>query len=50
LDAIVGVGLMNQILAARHTGTSGVDWNQAMEVIRTLVFSPIVWFVSAAAL
>ena len=50
IGSIIGVGLMNQLLAPKHTGTSGVDWNQAVEVIKSLVFSPIIGFVCAAAL
>jgi PiT family inorganic phosphate transporter len=50
IGSIIGVGLMNQLLAPRHSGTSGVDWSQALEVIKSLVFSPIVGFICSAAL
>src|SRR5215475_9044430 len=32
IGSIIGVGLMNQIMAAGATGTSGVDWDQALSV------------------
>jgi PiT family inorganic phosphate transporter len=49
VGSIIGVGLMNQLLSAQ-SGTSGVDWNQALNVIKSLLFSPLVGFVLAAAL
>jgi inorganic phosphate transporter, PiT family len=50
IGSIIGVGLMNQIMAAGATGTSGVDWNQALGVGKSLLFSPLAGFVLAAAL
>jgi inorganic phosphate transporter, PiT family len=50
IGSIIGVGLMNQILEPKHTGTSGVDWSQAIGVIKSLVVSPIVGFVCSAVL
>jgi inorganic phosphate transporter, PiT family len=49
IGSIIGVGLMNQILAGSN-GTSGVDWNQALGVGKSLLFSPIAGFVLAAIL
>jgi inorganic phosphate transporter, PiT family len=49
IGSIIGVGLANQLMAVR-TGTSGVDWMQAVNVGRSLFLSPIIGFVCAAAL
>jgi len=49
VGSIIGVGIANQLMAA-HTGTSGVDWGQAANVGKTLLISPVVGFVCAAAL
>jgi PiT family inorganic phosphate transporter len=49
VGSIIGVGIMNQVLST-GSGTSGVDWNQALGVIKSLLFSPAVGFVLAAAL
>lgn len=50
VGAIMGVGLMNQILATHNTGTSGVDWRQALEVGKSLLFSPLIGFFASALL
>src|SRR5262249_56858379 len=34
IGSIIGVGLMNQTMAAGQSGTSGVDWGQALGVGR----------------
>jgi len=49
IGSIIGVGLMNQILHGA-SGTSGVDWNQALGVGKALLFSPVVGFVLSALL
>src|SRR5271157_561237 len=49
VGSIIGVGVANQLMNAT-TGTSGVDWEQAMKVFRALVISPLVGFVCAAIL
>jgi PiT family inorganic phosphate transporter len=49
IGSIIGVGLMNQLLS-KASGTSGVDWGQALNVIKSLLFSPVVGFVLAAGL
>jgi inorganic phosphate transporter, PiT family len=49
VGSIIGVGVANQLLNPR-TGTSGVDWEQGMKVLRALFFSPMVGFTVAAAL
>lgn len=50
IGSILGVGLMNQYMAARQQGVSGVDWGQAIEVAKSLLFSPLVGFVCSALL
>jgi PiT family inorganic phosphate transporter len=49
VGSIIGVGLANQLLNP-HTGTSGVDWEQATKVFKVLLISPIVGFGCAALL
>jgi PiT family inorganic phosphate transporter len=49
IGSIIGVGLMNQLLAG-SSGTSGVDWGQALGVIKSLLFSPACGFILAAGL
>jgi inorganic phosphate transporter, PiT family len=50
IGSIIGVGLANQLMSPAGSGTSGVDWAQAMGVFRALLFSPIVGFVASALL
>jgi len=50
IGSIIGVGLMNQIMASAQSGTSGVDWDQALSVGKSLLFSPLAGFVLAALL
>jgi inorganic phosphate transporter, PiT family len=38
IGSIIGVGLMNQLMAANGSGTSGVDWDQALGVGKSLLF------------
>ena len=47
--SIIGVGLANQLMSV-HSGTSGVDWEQATKVFKVLLVSPIVGFGCAALL
>jgi PiT family inorganic phosphate transporter len=49
IGSIIGVGVMNALLRGRD-GTSGVDWDQALSVGKTLLVSPIVGFVGSALL
>ena len=49
IGSIIGVGLMNQLMAD-SSGTSGVDWSQALGIGKSLLLSPIVGFVAAALL
>ncbi|HUA81632.1 MAG TPA: inorganic phosphate transporter [Dyella sp.] len=49
IGSIIGVGLANQLTAVK-SGTSGVDWTQAMGVLRGLIFSPIAGFLLAGLL
>jgi inorganic phosphate transporter, PiT family len=50
IGSIIGVGLANQLAATAGKATSGVDWGQALNVGKSLLFSPIVGFVCAAIL
>jgi inorganic phosphate transporter, PiT family len=47
IGSIIGVGLMNQLMAASATGTSGVDWAQATKIGQTLLISPLIGFSAA---
>ena len=49
VGSIIGVGVANQLMNA-HSGTSGVDWEQATKVFKVLLISPIVGFGAAALL
>src|ERR1700684_1848527 len=44
IGSIIGVGLMNQLMAANPNGTSGVDWSQATKIGWTLLISPLIGF------
>jgi inorganic phosphate transporter, PiT family len=47
IGSIIGVGLMNQLMAANPSGTSGVDWSQATKIGETLLISPLIGFSAA---
>jgi len=49
IGSIIGVGIANQVMAAR-TGTSGVDWVQAANIGKSLLLSPVVGFICASLL
>ncbi|HUN85577.1 MAG TPA: inorganic phosphate transporter [Terracidiphilus sp.] len=49
VGSIIGVGLANQLMNP-HSGTSGIDWEQAIKVLKALLISPIIGFVFAALL
>jgi PiT family inorganic phosphate transporter len=49
VGSIIGVGVANQLMSV-HSGTSGVDWEQATKVFKVLLISPIVGFGAAALL
>jgi len=49
IGSIIGVGIANQVMAAR-TGTSGVDWAQAANIGKSLLLSPVVGFICASLL
>ncbi len=49
VGSIIGVGVANQLMSV-HTGTSGVDWEQATKVFKVLLISPLVGFTAAALL
>jgi PiT family inorganic phosphate transporter len=50
IGSIMGVGLMNQLMAGNGSGTSGVDWSQAAKIGESLLFSPLIGFSVAALL
>jgi inorganic phosphate transporter, PiT family len=47
IGSIIGVGLMNQLMAVSASGTSGVDWAQATKIGQALLFSPLIGFSAA---
>jgi phosphate/sulfate permease len=49
VGSIIGVGIANQLMSV-HTGTSGVDWEQATKVFKVLLISPLIGFGAAAIL
>jgi inorganic phosphate transporter, PiT family len=49
IGSIIGVGVANALMRGRD-GTSGVDWNKAIEVGYALLLSPIIGFICAALL
>jgi PiT family inorganic phosphate transporter len=49
IGSIIGVGITNALLRGRD-GTSGVDWSQATNVGKALLFSPLFGFALAAVL
>jgi inorganic phosphate transporter, PiT family len=49
VGSIIGVGVANQLLNP-HTGTSGVDWDQAKKVLESLLISPAIGFTLAGIL
>jgi PiT family inorganic phosphate transporter len=50
IGSIMGVGLANQLMAPAGQATSGVDWGQALNVFKALLFSPLMGFAFSAAL
>jgi inorganic phosphate transporter, PiT family len=50
IGSIIGVGLMNQMMASGNSGTSGVDWAQATSIGKSLLVSPLVGFFAAGLL
>src|SRR5208337_1645694 len=49
IGSIIGVGVANALMRGRD-GTSGVDWNKAVEIGYALLLSPVVGFFCAAGL
>lgn len=49
IGSIIGVGVANALIHGR-TGTSGVDWDQALKVGYALLLSPIIGFICAGLL
>jgi inorganic phosphate transporter, PiT family len=49
IGSVIGVGIANQLMQAR-SGTSGVDWAQALGIGKSLLLSPIFGFVLASGL
>ncbi|MEH3145639.1 MAG: inorganic phosphate transporter [Methylobacterium frigidaeris] len=50
IGSVLGVGLTNQLLAPEGQGASGVQWDQALSVLRALLVSPLMGFVFAGLL
>jgi inorganic phosphate transporter, PiT family len=49
IGSIIGVGIANQLMSIK-TGTSGVDWGQALNIGKSLLLSPMVGFACASLL
>jgi inorganic phosphate transporter, PiT family len=49
IGSIIGVGIANQLMSVK-SGTSGVDWAQALNIGKSLLLSPIFGFILAASL
>jgi inorganic phosphate transporter, PiT family len=49
VGSIIGVGVANQLFNP-HIGTSGLDWDQTIKVLKVLLVSPILGFGAAALL
>ena len=49
IGSIIGVGIANQLMSVR-SGTSGVDWGQAMNIGKSLLLSPLAGFALAGLL
>jgi inorganic phosphate transporter, PiT family len=49
IGSIIGVGVANALMHGQD-GTSGVDWGQATNIGKALLFSPIVGFILSAVL
>jgi PiT family inorganic phosphate transporter len=49
IGSIIGVGIANQLMSTK-SGTSGVDWGQALNIGKSLLLSPIFGFILAFAL
>jgi PiT family inorganic phosphate transporter len=50
VGSIIGVGVANQLMNVHGSGTSGVDWEQAIKVFKVLLISPVIGFGAAALL
>ncbi len=50
VGSIMGVGIANQLISPSGSATSGVDWAQALNVFKALLFSPVIGFAMAALL
>jgi inorganic phosphate transporter, PiT family len=49
IGSVIGVGIANQMMSGK-SGTSGVDWGQALNIGKSLLLSPLVGFGVAALL
>ena len=50
IGSMVGVGLANQLLTTHRSDVTGIDWGQAMNVGKSLLFSPLIGFICSALL
>jgi len=48
IGSIMGVGLMNRLMSPDGVPGTDIDWNQAINVGRSLLFSPLIGFFAAA--
>jgi PiT family inorganic phosphate transporter len=49
IGSVIGVGVANAMMHGR-SGTSGIDWGQAENIGRALLFSPLLGFIMAGGL
>jgi len=49
VGSIIGVGIANQLVSG-SSGTSGLDWEQALKVLKALLISPLIGFLLAGML
>ena len=49
IGSIIGVGVANAMLRGR-SGTAGVDWDQALNIAKALLLSPVVGFIFSGLL
>jgi PiT family inorganic phosphate transporter len=48
IGSVLGVAIVHQLLAPGGNAASGVEWKQATDVLKALLFSPVIGFVLSA--
>jgi PiT family inorganic phosphate transporter len=48
IGSVLGVAIVHQLLAPGGDAASGVEWKQAVDVLKALLFSPLIGFVLSA--